>query len=109
MARVLVIDDDEDTCDLFSTILRNAGHVVQVALERGKRASPQRVAKRRFESHSMLRLVEIANQTRGAGVALALPWLDAMRPALAAESKSAAAAADATPRRMIAICNNLAS
>lgn len=33
MARVLVIDDDEDTCDLFSTILRNAGHVVQVALD----------------------------------------------------------------------------
>lgn len=39
---------------------------------------------------------------QGAGVALALPLLDAMRPAFAAE-----AAAAQTPRRMLAICNNL--
>ncbi len=38
---------------------------------------------------------------RGAGVALGLPFLDAMRPAFAAEKP-----AD-TPRRMLAICNNL--
>ncbi len=39
---------------------------------------------------------------RGAGVALALPMLDAMRPASASD-----AAAAQTPRRMLAICNNL--
>lgn len=38
----------------------------------------------------------------GAGVALALPLLDAMRPAFAREVE-----ADQTPRRMLAICNNL--
>jgi hypothetical protein len=38
---------------------------------------------------------------RGAGVALALPWLDAMRPAFAAEQNAE------VPRRMVAICNNL--
>jgi Protein of unknown function (DUF1552) len=36
---------------------------------------------------------------RGAGVALGLPLLDSMRPASAAEKE--------TPRRMLAICNNL--
>jgi hypothetical protein len=39
---------------------------------------------------------------RGAGVALGLPFLDAMRPAFAAETGSKDA-----PRRMLAICNNL--
>lgn len=39
---------------------------------------------------------------RGAGVALGLPFLDAMCPAFAEKSN----AAD-TPRRMVAICNNL--
>ncbi len=38
---------------------------------------------------------------RGAGVALGLPWLDAMRPAFAAEKSGD------VPRRMVAICNNL--
>jgi hypothetical protein len=38
---------------------------------------------------------------QGAGVALALPMLDAMRPAFAAESQ------ENSPRRMLAICNNL--
>jgi hypothetical protein len=38
---------------------------------------------------------------RGTGVALGLPLLDAMRPALAR------AAADPTPRRLLGICNNL--
>lgn len=33
MARILIIDDDEDTCDLFSTILQDAGHTVQVAMD----------------------------------------------------------------------------
>src|SRR5215467_5035734 len=37
---------------------------------------------------------------RGAGVALGLPFLDAMRPASAADNT-------APPRRMLAICNNL--
>ncbi|MEJ7606096.1 MAG: DUF1552 domain-containing protein [Bryobacteraceae bacterium] len=36
---------------------------------------------------------------RGVGVALGLPFLDAMQPAFAAEPE--------TPRRMLAICNNL--
>jgi hypothetical protein len=39
---------------------------------------------------------------RGAGVALGLPFLDAMRPAFAGEKGS-----NDTPRRMLAICNNL--
>jgi hypothetical protein len=39
---------------------------------------------------------------RGMGVALALPMLDAMRPALAGEAAEAQ-----PPRRMLAICNNL--
>ncbi len=39
---------------------------------------------------------------RGAGVALALPFLDSMTPAFAQSSKAAA-----KPRRMIGICNNL--
>jgi hypothetical protein len=39
---------------------------------------------------------------QGAGVALALPMLDAMRPALARDIEPAQ-----TPRRMLAICNNL--
>ena len=38
---------------------------------------------------------------RGAGVAMSLPWLDAMRPAFSAES------AAATPRRMVAIETNM--
>ena len=45
---------------------------------------------------------------RGAGIALSLPLLDAMRPAFArAVAPSSAAEAGATPRRMFAICNNL--
>jgi hypothetical protein len=39
---------------------------------------------------------------RGAGVALSLPMLDAMRPAFAREPEP-----EQTPRRMFAICNNL--
>lgn len=41
---------------------------------------------------------------QGTGICLALPWLDAMRPAFAA-SKTAAAAA--TPRRMVAVQTNM--
>jgi CheY-like chemotaxis protein len=33
MARILIVDDDEDTCDLFATILQDAGHTVQVAMD----------------------------------------------------------------------------
>jgi len=45
---------------------------------------------------------------RGAGVGLALPFLDAMTPAFAAARKSSnPLAAGATPRRMLGICNNL--
>jgi hypothetical protein len=43
---------------------------------------------------------------RGAGVALGLPFLDAMRPAFAAETGKSEKPFD-TPRRMLAICNNL--
>src|SRR5580704_9415413 len=43
---------------------------------------------------------------RGAGVALGLPFLDAMRPAFAAEKGNKDNPAD-TPRRMLTICNNL--
>jgi len=39
---------------------------------------------------------------RGAGVALSLPFLEAMQPAFGGEKKD-----PQTPRRMIAICNNL--
>jgi hypothetical protein len=39
---------------------------------------------------------------RGAGVALSLPFLEAMRPAFARE-----VSAGDTPRRMLAVCNNL--
>ena len=42
---------------------------------------------------------------RGAGVAIALPFLPSLRPAFA-DDKSAAAAVG-SPRRMLAICNNL--
>jgi BMFP domain-containing protein YqiC len=41
---------------------------------------------------------------RGAGVALSLPFLDSMLPAFA---KAPAKGADAKPRRMLGICNNL--
>jgi hypothetical protein len=49
---------------------------------------------------------------RGAGIALALPLLDAMQPAFAAmtarqRESGAGDAAGGTPRRMLAICNNL--
>ena len=42
---------------------------------------------------------------RASGVSLSLPLLEAMRPALGAESP--AAKADEAPRRMVAICTNL--
>ena len=45
---------------------------------------------------------------RGAGVVLSLPLLDAMLPAFAASAEpSLPTAAGATPRRVLAICNNL--
>lgn len=43
---------------------------------------------------------------RGTGVALALPWLDAMLPA-AARAGTPAAKPAARPRRLLGICNNL--
>ena len=43
---------------------------------------------------------------RGAGVALSLPWLNAMSLPTARAAASPAAAG-ATPRRLFAICNNL--
>lgn len=42
---------------------------------------------------------------RGTGIALALPWLESMTPAFAADT--AAPAATQPPRRVFAICNNL--
>jgi hypothetical protein len=45
---------------------------------------------------------------RGAGIALSLPLLDAMRPAfLGAADAAAASTPGGKPRRMLAICNNL--
>lgn len=44
---------------------------------------------------------------RSAGVALSLPMLDCMRPAFAGLASRAATAPVETPRRMLAICNNL--
>ena len=45
---------------------------------------------------------------RGAGVAISLPMLDAMRPALTrAASPQSSDPSNGTPRRMLAICNNL--
>jgi hypothetical protein len=45
---------------------------------------------------------------RGAGIAMALPMLDAMRPAFArAAAGGPPTGPGATPRRMLAICNNL--
>jgi hypothetical protein len=45
---------------------------------------------------------------RGAGIALALPMLDSMFPVFAAAAKNAdSTAPGATPRRMLAVCNNL--
>ena len=46
---------------------------------------------------------------RGAGIALALPMLDAMLPpfARAAAESASATSPEAAPRRMLAICNNL--
>lgn len=42
---------------------------------------------------------------RGTGIALALPWLESMTPAFAADTAGPAPAAP--PRRVFAICNNL--
>jgi hypothetical protein len=45
---------------------------------------------------------------RGAGILMALPWLDAMQPAFSAvTSNDAALTPGGKPRRMFAICNNL--
>src|SRR5262245_27776437 len=45
---------------------------------------------------------------RGTGIALSLPFLDAMLPAFArAATASSPLAPNAKPRRMFAICNNL--
>jgi hypothetical protein len=41
---------------------------------------------------------------QAAGISLSLPWLEAMRPKL---TRAAVSAAPETPRRMLAICNNL--
>lgn len=44
---------------------------------------------------------------RGLGVGLALPWLDAMQPAVLSAANKRADLATETPRRMLGICNNL--
>jgi hypothetical protein len=44
---------------------------------------------------------------RGAGVAMALPMLDAMAPALARQAVAAGATGPKEPRRLLAVCNNL--
>jgi hypothetical protein len=44
---------------------------------------------------------------RGLGVAMSLPMLDAMQPRFARAASAAPLAPNATPRRMLGICNNL--
>ncbi len=44
---------------------------------------------------------------RGLGVALALPLLDAMRPAVLSAAERKNDVLSAAPRRMLGICNNL--
>jgi hypothetical protein len=44
---------------------------------------------------------------QGVGVAMSLPFLDAMQPTLARAVSSSPLAPDAKPRRMLGICNNL--
>ena len=44
---------------------------------------------------------------RGLGVALSLPWLDAMRPAVVSAGESQRSSDAESPRRMLGICNNL--
>jgi hypothetical protein len=44
---------------------------------------------------------------QGTGVAMSLPFLDAMQPRVARAASSSPLAADAKPRRMFGICNNL--
>ena len=44
---------------------------------------------------------------RGAGVVLSLPMLDAMVPAFATPATPTGTGLGATPRRMLAVCNNL--
>lgn len=44
---------------------------------------------------------------RGAGVAMSLPFLDAMTPACTKTARGSTSGQDAKPRRMLAICNNL--
>jgi len=56
-------------------------------------ASRQAVSRRRF--------------LQGVGVAMSLPFLDAMQPRFARAASSSPLAANATPRRMFGICNNL--
>src|SRR6516225_9724461 len=57
---------------------------------------------------SLRRAVSRRQFLRGSGVALALPFLDAMRPAFArAADRNGALTPGGKPRRMLAVCNNL--
>jgi hypothetical protein len=61
-------------------------------------------------SSSMRRALDRRGFLRAAGIAMSLPLLEAMAPAFAAESESESdspTAPGATPRRMLAVCNNL--
>jgi hypothetical protein len=53
------------------------------------------------------RAVSRRQMLRGAGIVLALPFLDAMTPAFAGATTIKSARADTQPRRMLAVCNNL--
>src|SRR5262245_13849472 len=59
---------------------------------------------RESRSSSSRRDFSRRNLLRAAGIAMALPLLEAMHPAIV---KAAQTTATATPRRMLAICNNL--
>jgi len=58
-----------------------------------------------FASHK--RAISRRRFLRGAGVALSLPFLDAMRPAFSHAAEEAAKTPGGKPRRMLAVCNNL--
>jgi len=61
----------------------------------------------KFRAHVHHHALSRRRFLQGVGVAMSLPMLDAMLPGTARAASSSPLAADATPRRMLGICNNL--
>jgi BMFP domain-containing protein YqiC len=61
----------------------------------------------KFRAHVHRRALSRRRFLQGVGVAMSLPMLDAMLPRTARAASSSPPAADAKPRRMLGICNNL--